>query len=112
MFIGSTERGGNGVTGIWRHDGKEPNLVQTIDAAYVTELREWDGSLWAATSDGWKYDTGNAQLLRSDDGTAWENVCTLPELAAWSIAVAGGSLYLGSWEFEVGGTVYEVRVQD
>ena len=112
LWVASTERGGHaGGTGIWRIDDGVPTLVQSIDAAYVTELQAWDGALWAATSDGWKYDEGNAHLLRSDDGGTWDTVCTLPELAAWSIAVSGDRLYLGTWEFEVGGTVYEVRAQ-
>ncbi len=113
LWIGATERGGHstGGTGIWRLDAGGPTLVHAVDAAYVTELAAWDGALWAGTSDGWKYDVGNAQLLRSDDGDgSWENVCTFSELAAWSIAVNGDHLYVGTWEYEVGGSVYEVRI--
>ncbi len=108
LWLGSTERSSNGVTGIWRDDGAGPTLVTGLDARYVTELATWRGGLWAGTSDGWKGDSGRGELWVSPDGGSWERACTLGELAVWSIAVHDDTLYVGSWEYGGGGQVYAV----
>ena len=110
LWLSSTERGGTGVAGIWRSDGGEPTLVHTSSKKYVTEITHFDGRLFAGTSDGWKDDVGTSSLLMSPDGDHWETVCEFPELAAWSIAVAGDHLYVGTWQYEHGGQVYEVSI--
>ena len=108
LWLSSTERGGNGVSGIWRSDGTEHELVYPSDKAYVTELASWRGALFAGTSDGWKEDTGTSSILMSPDGESFQTVCDLPELAVWALAVHDDRLFAGTWEFEVGGGVYEI----
>lgn len=109
LWLSSTERSSNGAAGVWRSDGVSFEQVYSATQPYVTELTHWRGALFAATSAGWKDDVGNASVLMSADGDAWETVCPqLPELAAWSLAVHDDRLFVGTWEFDVGGSVYEV----
>lgn len=111
LWLSSTSRGGNGEAGVWRSDGDTFELVHPSEKAYVTELLVWRGALFAGTSDGWKDDVGTSSVLMSPDGTQWETVCDLPELAVWAAAVHDDRLFVGTWEFEVGGSVYEVVAQ-
>ena len=111
LWLSSTSRGGNGEAGVWRSDGDTFELVHPSDKAYVTELVQWRGALFAGTSDGWKDDVGTSSVLMSPDGEQWQTVCDLPELAVWAAAVHDDRLFVGTWEFEVGGGVYEVIAQ-
>ncbi len=108
LWIASTDRSSNGAAGVWRFDGSNPVQVHGEVKHYVTELVEFDGALFAGTSDGWKDDVGTSSLLMSRDGDSWETVCDFPELAAWSIATSGDHLYVGTWQYGGGGLVYEV----
>ena len=113
LWIGSSDRTSSGIAGIWRYSGGEEGdaeLVQEIGKHYVTALAPWDGKLWAATSDGWKEDQGTSTLLGSATGASWETICEFPEVAAWALATSGEHLYVGTWEYQVGGKVYEVRI--
>ncbi len=110
LWIASTDRTSNGVPGIWRFDGSNTVQVHHEAKHYVTELTEFDGALFAGTSDGWKDDEGTSSLLMSRDGDSWETVCDFPELAAWSIATSGDHLYVGTWQYGDGGQVYEVEI--
>jgi len=111
LWLGSSDRRSNGVAGVWRYDGTgDPILVHPVSKHYVTELTDWDGVLFAGTSDGWKEDVGTSSLLMSRDGATWEPVCTFDEIAVWSIAVAADQLYVGTWEYGSGGKVYRVNI--
>jgi len=110
LWLASADRSSTGEAGVWRFDGSSYTQVHSESRHYVTEITSWDGSLFAGTSDGWKDDEGTSALLMSRDGSSWEEVCHFPELAAWSIAVSGGNLYVGTWEYEHGGQLYEVRI--
>lgn len=109
LWLSSTERSSNGVSGLWLagEDGFE--LRYTSKRPYVTELAVWRGALFAGTSDGWKDDVGTSSVLMTRDGETWEQVCDdFPELAAWSLAVHDDRLFVGTWEFGSNGKVYEV----
>ena len=108
MFLGLRRR--CGAPGIWRFDGTDTVQVHHESYHYVTELTDFDGALFAGTSDGWKDDVGTSSLLMSRDGSSWETVCDFPELAAWSIATSGDHLYVGTWQYGDGGQVYEVSI--
>lgn len=110
LWMSSTEKYSNGVAGVWRLDGDQPQLIYQSSKRYVTELVAWDGALFAATGDGWKEDQGTASLLLTRDGLQWETVCDFPELSAWSVAVHDGSLYVGTWRYGHGGKVYQVAI--
>jgi len=110
LWIASTDRTSNGAPGIWRFDGTDTVQVHHETKHYVTELTDFDGALFAGTSDGWKDDVGTSSLLMSRDGSSWETVCDFPELAAWSIATSGDHLYVGTWQYGDGGQVYEVSI--
>lgn len=112
LWLSSTERSSTGVSGIWREEDGNFELVETVDIPYVTALAVWRDAMFAATSDGWKDDVGNAQLLMSRDGESWSSVCgELPELAAWDLAVHEGRLFVGTWQFGGVGRVYEVLTE-
>lgn len=110
LWLAGTDRSSSGPSGVWRYDGGQPVLVHAESRHYVTEITDFDGALFAGTSDGWKDDEGSSALLMSRDGERWEEVCQFPEIAAWSIAVMGEHLYVGTWEYEEGGQVYQVDI--
>ena len=110
LWLASTDRGSSGASGVWRFDGSQMDQVHQASKRYVTEITHFDGALFAGTSDGWKEDEGTSSLLMSRDGSTWETVCTFPELAAWSIAVSGDHLYVGTWQYTDGGQLYEVSI--
>ncbi len=112
LWLGSTDRGGGGVAGVWRDDGDGYELVYAADKRYVTEIVAWDGALFAGTSDGWKEDVGTSALLMSRDGSTWEQVCAFDEIAIWSVAVADGSLFAGTWQWQAGGQVHRVDITE
>jgi len=109
LWLASTDRSSDGDAGIWRYDGAEIIQVHQESKHYVTEITDFNGVLFAGTSDGWKTDEGSSSLLMSEDGASWETVCTFPEIAAWSIAVLDDHLYVGTWEYGEGGQLYEVE---
>lgn len=109
LWLSSTERSSNGVSGLWRVGDDDFELRYTSARPYVTELAVWRGALFAGTSDGWKDDVGTSSVLMSRDGESFEQVCDdFPELAAWSLAVHDDRLFVGTWEFGGSGRVYEV----
>jgi len=110
LWLASADRSSTGAAGVWRFDGSDYTQVHSESRHYVTEITDWDGALFAGTSDGWKEDEGTSALLMSRDGSSWEEVCQFPEIAAWSIAVSGDHLYVGTWEYEHGGQLYEVQI--
>ncbi len=110
LWLASTDRSSSGASGVWRWNGGNPTMVHAESRHYVTEITDFDGALFAGTSDGWKDDEGSSALLMSRDGTSWEEVCQFPELAAWSIAVVDEHLYVGTWQYGDGGQVYRVDV--
>ncbi len=110
LWLGSTDRGGHGQPGVWRYDGSSYEMVHQADKHYVTQIAHWDGALFAGTSDGFKDDTGTSTLLMSRDGESWEAACAFSEIAIWSLAVVDDTLYLGTWEYEVGGQVHRVDI--
>ena len=110
LWLASTDRSSNGASGVWAFDGSQMTQVHHESRHYVTEITSWDSSLFAGTSDGWKEDEGTSALLMSRDGASWEEVCQFSEIAAWSIAVAGDYLYVGTWEYEHGGQVFQVQI--
>lgn len=109
MYAGGTRYTSNGASGIWRLNLDGETQVHSEPNAYVTEIKRWDHELVAGTSAGWKFDQGDARLLVStDDGDSWDVACTVPDLSIWSIEPMGDRLYFGTWEFQVGGGMYEV----
>ena len=108
LWLASTDRNSDGGAGIWRYDGAQISQVHQESKHYVTEITDFNGALFAGTSDGWKTDEGSSSLLMSEDGESWETVCTFPEIAAWSIAVLDDHLYVGTWEYGAGGQLYQV----
>jgi len=110
LWLASTDRSSLGPSGIWRFDGTDLLQVHSEPRHYVTEITDFDGALFAGTSDGWKDDEGSSALLTSRDGSSWEEVCQFPEIAAWSIAAVGEHLYAGTWQYGDGGQVYQVSV--
>ena len=108
LWLSSTERSSNGVTGIWQYDGNDFKLVYQSDKRYVTDLMDWGGALFAATSDGWKNDEGKATLLMSTNGADWKQMCQFDELAAWAVERFAGNLYVGTWEYGKKGKLYQV----
>jgi len=108
LWVASTDRSSHGEAGIWRFDGAEFHQVHRGTKHYVTEITDFNGALFAGTSDGWKTDEGTSSLLMSEDGESWETVCTFPEIAAWSLARLDDHLYVGTWQYGDGGQVYEV----
>jgi hypothetical protein len=109
LWLASTDRSSDGGAGIWRYDGAQITQVHQESKHYVTEITDFNGALFAGTSDGWKTDEGSSSLLMSEDGESWETVCTFPEIAAWSIAVLDDHLYVGTWEYGAGGQLYQVE---
>jgi hypothetical protein len=95
------------VAGIWTYDGNSFSLVHQVNRKYVTQIADWRGHLFAATSSGWKNDSGTSTLLMSADGSSWTKVCDFPELAAWSIEEFNDRLYIGTWQYQSGGRLYE-----
>ena len=110
LWLASADRTSSGVSGIWRLDGDTPVLVHQANKHYVTEITHWDNALFAGTADGWKEDEGTSSLLMSSDGAAWQTVCEFDEIAAWSVAVHGDNLYVGTWQYGHGGQVYIVEI--
>jgi hypothetical protein len=111
LYLSSTTSRSNGPAGIWQFASGSPQLIHPVTTTYVTELAAWDKSLWAGTSDGWKDATGSSSLLMSRDGQSWETVCTFPEAAAWSVAALTDHLYVGTWEYDSYGKLYEVSIK-
>ena len=112
LYIGSADRSSSGPAGIWRSDGSAHEQVYSASKHYVTELADWDGALWAGTSDGWKDDEGTSALLRSADGASWETICEFSELAIWGVAALDDALFAATWQYGDGGTVYRITVDD
>jgi hypothetical protein len=109
LWLSSTSSTSNGEVAVWRFDGQDFTRVHSGTRRYFTDLQNHAGSLFAATSNGWKDNSGPSSLWRSDNGTdGWERVCEFSETAAWSLAEVGGVLYVGTWEFGGRGHVYEV----
>lgn len=109
LWLSSTERSSDGVSGLWTTSGDDFELRYTSPRPYVTELAVWRDVLFAGTSDGWKDDVGTSTVLMTRDGETWEQVCDdFDELAAWSLAVHDDRLFVGTWEFGSQGRVYEV----
>ena len=108
LYLGSTNRGSNGGSGIWRLEGG--SFVQLHDESrrYVTEFASLDGTLFAGTSDGWKDDSGSSALLMSTDGENWQEVCNFSEIAAWAVTPHEGQIYVGTWQYGDGGSVYRL----
>ena len=111
LWLSSTERSSNGVTGIWSYDGNDFKLVYQSEERYVTDLIDWGGALFAATSDGWKNDSGKATLLMSTDGSTFKQVCQFDELAAWAVERFDNELYVGTWEYGKKGKLYQVAAK-
>ncbi len=110
LWLASTDRSSSGSSGVWAWDGADLVQVHWQSRHYVTEITDFDGALFAGTSDGWKDDEGSSALLMSRDGEQWEEVCQFSEIAAWSIAAVGEHLYVGTWQYGDGGQVYQVEV--
>jgi len=109
LWLGSTEKYTGGTAGVWRFDGTNFDLLYVTDREYVTDIRDMDGHLFAGTSNGWKEDTGPSYLLMSPDGVSdWQRVCQFGETAIWALGVLDGELYVGTWQYGVGGSVYQV----
>jgi hypothetical protein len=108
LWVSSTSSGSNGVAGIWQFDGTSFTQVHQSAKVYVTDITDWRGALFAATSDGWKNDTGNASVLFSIGGQTWTEICQLGELAAWAIEVSNDRLFVGTWQYQHGGQLYEI----
>lgn len=108
LYLGSTERGSNGAAGIWRLDAGSFVQVHDESRRYVTEFASLDGTLFAGTSDGWKNDSGSSALLMSTDGERWEEVCGFSEIAAWAVTPHDGHIYVGTWQYGDGGSLYRL----
>ncbi len=110
LWLGSSTFSAAGEVAVWRFDGVNFLRVHpTPDQTHVADLQDFDGQLFAATSHGWKTESGPSYLLKSPDGMGdWQRVCTFSETAAWSMAVLGDALYVGTWEYTQGGRVYRV----
>ncbi len=108
LYIASTDRGGSGPSGIWRQTGSGWEQVHDESRRYVTEFASLGGTLFAGTSDGWKNDSGSSALLMSSDGDSWTEVCGFDEIAAWSVTAHEGQIYVGTWEYGSGGSLYRL----
>lgn len=109
LWLGSTTASSTGDVAVWRFDGETFDRVLDGDRVYFTDLQAHRGNLFASTSNGWKDDSGPSSLWMSPDGRSdWQEVCRFSETAAWSMAVADGQLYVGTWEFGGSGSVYLV----
>ena len=97
-------------TGVWRFAGSQFHQIHLEPSrTHVTDIKDLGGRLFASTSNGWKTETGPSTLLMSPDGyTNYQTICTFSETAVWNMAVHDGELYLGTWEYGVGGSVYRV----
>ncbi len=111
LWLGSTSSTSDGEVAVWRFDGDTFERTHAGTRRYFTDLQDHDGALFAATSNGWKDDSGPSYLWRSSDGrTGWEKICEFTETAAWSLAQVEGVLYVGTWEFGGRGSVYRVAL--
>ena len=113
LWLGSSTFSAAGEVAVWRFDGVDFLRVHPEpDQTHVADLQDFDGQLFATTSHGWKTESGPSYLLKSPDGLGdWQRVCTFSETAAWSMAVLGNALYVGTWEYGQGGRVYQVTRQ-
>jgi hypothetical protein len=114
LWLGSTDRSAAGEVGVWRFDGTTYQRMHRVtDQRYVTDIKDVDGDMFAATSNGWKEDVGPSGLLLSrDQGVTWLQVCRFPETAAWNMAVFRGEVYVGTWTYGGTGHVYRVTKTD
>ena len=114
LWVGSTNFTSTGEVAVWRFDGSEFVKMHDGTRRYISDLQDHHGRLFAATSNGWKEESGPSDLLMSPDGESdWRQICEFSETAVWNMAVLGDTLYLGTWHFGVGGSVYEVvQVED
>jgi hypothetical protein len=99
LWLGTTDFGSDGEVGLFRFDGSAFVRTHVSSRRYVADIQHLDGRLFISTSNGWKDDRGPSGVWTSDDGEGgWEQVCQLPETAAWSMAVVDDELYVGTWE--------------
>ncbi len=113
LWLGATDRGGADDASVFRFDGSEFVQTHRSSRRYVADLHALDDRLFISTSNGFKDDVGPSGVWVSGDGESdWEQVCEFSETAAWSMAVVDDELYVGTWEFRRGGSVYHVRRVD
>jgi hypothetical protein len=110
LWLGSASNYSSSQTGVWRYDGAQFTEMHLIaDKTHVSDLKTLYGHLFAATANGWKNDSGPSALWMSIDGqNEWQPICNFTETAIWNMAVYNGELYLGTWAYGVGGSVYRV----
>ena len=114
LWLGSVkDAGSSGEVAVWRFDGSTFQKALQGDRMYFSNIKDLDGQLFAATSNGWKNESGPSSLWVSPDGMSqWRKICEFNRTAVWSMAVLDSTLYLGTWQYGVGGHVYRVIQAD
>ncbi|OFZ48734.1 MAG: hypothetical protein A2381_05285 [Bdellovibrionales bacterium RIFOXYB1_FULL_37_110] len=110
LYIGtSTDYSPNTGCGIWKFDGSNFRLLQSISGcSHVSNILKYKNAVVAITTKKWKGTGGGATVMVScGEDDDWEKIYTFKETESWGLKEYNNSLFVGTKQNGGGGKIYK-----